>query len=161
MEADQAKSASNEIKEEEKRMLIGVGRRRGCLDFTDHYFFLHAMQQQQPNSCYYSIWLIPSDVLQQHILRWLSLPSLITCSLTGSRLNKIATKIIATARGHSLLHSRTCFSTAVLKLLFEDGKVQLAEWFQKYLHYPVFDSTPRKNPFFVKCLCLAAKGTVI
>src|SRR5688500_9080531 len=82
--------------------------------------------------------LVPSEILEHHILYWLSLPSLIACSLTGSRpMHKTAIRVIDSARKKL----RLSFSTIVLKLLFAEGHpVQLAEWFQQQLRFPVFSS---------------------
>lgn len=106
----------------------------------------------QPNFSF-----VPTEILEHHILCWLSLPSLIACLLSCTRLQKIARKIIETK---TLLAKSTisACSEVVLKLLFEEGAtVQFAKWFQRCLHYPVFDMS--QNPFCVDCLCLAAKGS--
>lgn len=116
--------------------------------------------QAAPTNTRSNFCLLPAELLDPHILCWLSLPSLIACSMTCRRLHKTTTgKITATIP--KLHKSRMTFGEAVLKLLFAEGALQLAEWFEKYLHYPVFDNTTTTNPFLVECLCLAAKGTLV
>jgi hypothetical protein len=84
-----------------------------------------------------------------------------------TRLHRIATRVTDSRRTKFQLHPiKTTFSVAVLKLLFEEGaEVQMAEWFQKQLHFPVFITNnssemmrQKEKLLFVDCLCLAAKG---
>lgn len=105
---------------------------------------------------------LPADVLENHILLSLSFPSLIACLFTGSRLRvyKSASRVITLLRKKLQLYSKELFLTAIFKLLFKEGCVALAEWFQRRLHFPVFGVFATTD-LYIECVCYAAKGITI
>lgn len=104
--------------------------------------------------------LLPPDLLEQCIFCRLPLPSLISSLLSGSRpLRTAAQKVINGIRQRLQLKSTPEFQKKVLKLLFKtEGSVALAEWFEEYLHFPVFENIDNNVWLSNKCRQLAARG---
>jgi len=102
----------------------------------------------------HSLWSIPVDVLEYHVLALLSIPSLICCSLVCRRWRTGAkrwtpTKIVPPARNAQ---------EEVLYCLFAEGcSLDFLRWFEKHLRFPVASNFQMR--FLNHCLFVASKGS--
>lgn len=124
---------------------------------------------------------LPTEILENHLFCFLSLPSLIACCFLCSRLKKLTSSYIAKLirrleRGPFLPSTRwkriASYSDkrqdVVLKALFQNGNMDLLLWFQSFLSFPTFSSKqlalislPQAKAAHVKrfeeCLYVAAR----
>lgn len=88
---------------------------------------------------------LPNDVIRVCILRSLSPASLVSCSLTSSKLHKLTSLRIKSLKKFDVLES-----------IFADGSVEVLKWFAQHLNFSI---ASLNEALMIDCLRTAAKGT--
>ncbi len=95
---------------------------------------------------------LPTDILKEHIFRYLEKSSFVACSLSCRRFYKISHQLTAAITGAEKYEQ----STKILQSIFRAGSLEYLCWFQHKLRYPTTTSLPSK--LLHLCLLLAAEG---
>src|SRR5690349_5929504 len=102
-----------------------------------------------PNEPY--IQLLPADVLEHHIFSYLSVASLISCSMVCQSWNKIISSRLL--RGSAFKMGAKTRQQLCHECLYKEGvSIEFLQWFERWLGYPSHPS--------VALIALAAKGDV-
>ncbi len=121
----------------------------GCGVFSLVFSFFSFAKMQQSDQKSASLFSVPSDVIQHHLMRYLSRADLVVLSMTCETLRKIFAKWLICNKEIS----QAPFQSQVLDDIFLEGNFSQLVWFQKTLKYSSLNNMNLRQQMLI-----AAKG---